>query len=123
MFSSEWVAAREAEGSEKIEGMLIDYVENARVLRDIDILSTDECQKWAGQIRGAIEYLHDKGLVWGDAKAANVLVDEDGNAVLIDFGGGYTNGWVDEVNHDTACGDLQGLERIISFMRAKIYKK
>ena len=111
----------EAEDSDKIEGMLIDYVDNARVLRDIDILSTDECQKLAGQIKEAIEYLHDKGLVWGDAKAANVLVDEDGNAVLIDFGGGYTNGWVDEVNHDTVCGDLQGLERIISFMRTKIY--
>lgn len=109
----------EAEESERIEGMLIDWVQNARILRDIIFVSINECEKWAGQIREAIEYLHDKGLVWGDAKAANVLVGEDGNAVLIDFGGEYTNGWVEEVNRDTARGDLQGLERIVAFMEAK----
>jgi hypothetical protein len=34
--------------------------------------------------------------------------------VLIDFRGGYTHCSVDAENHDTARGDLQGSERIIS---------
>jgi serine/threonine protein kinase len=103
----------------KIQGMLIDFVENARCLRDIEFISSDECDKWAGQMRDAIEYLHEKELVWGDAKPANVLINGNGNALLIDFGGGSTKGWVDLENYETYCGDLQGLERIVSSMKKK----
>ena len=104
----------------KVEGMVIDYIKNARSLKNIRSISAEQCDKWTGQIKQAIDHLHQKGLVWGDAKAANVLVDEQDNAVLIDFGGGFTEGWVDIGNHGTVCGDLQGLKRIISFMRDKI---
>ena len=103
----------------KVQGMLIDYVENARSLRDIELISADECDKWADQMRDAIEYLHAKELVWGDAKPENVLISGDGNAVLIDFGGGATKGWVDSENYETYRGDLQGWERIVSFMKKK----
>ncbi len=63
----------------------------------------------------SIEYLHQKGLLWGDAKAGNVLINMDGNATLIDFGGGYIERWVDMMRNDTVYGDVQGLQRIISF--------
>ena len=76
----------------KVQGMLIDYIENARSLRDIEFITADECDKWAAQIRDAIEYLHAKELVWGDAKPANVFINANDNAVLIDFGGGATKG-------------------------------
>jgi serine/threonine protein kinase len=76
---------------------LIDYVEGARRLRDVNVISLDEWEKWSSQLREAMEYLHEKGFVWGDAKAASVLVGKDGNAILIDFGGGYTSGWVDQI--------------------------
>jgi len=110
----------QAKNSGKIEGMLIDYIENARVLGHVDSVSSHEYDKWTGQIGGAIKYLHGKQLVWGDAKATNVLVREDGNTVLIDFGGGYTEGWVDERHCNTLQGDLQGLEKIKSFIRGKV---
>jgi serine/threonine protein kinase len=104
----------------KIEGMLIEYIDNARSLRDIPDISTQECERWTGQIKEAVHYLHHEGLVWGDAKAANVLVRQNADAVLIDFGCGFTSGWVDAANQDTASGDLQGSERIISFMKTKV---
>jgi len=37
------------------------------------------------QVAQALAYLHDRGLVHGDVKASNVLVDSQGNARLADF--------------------------------------
>ena len=36
--------------------------------------------------------------IWGDAKTGNILSRENDCIVLIDFGGGYTKGWMDDEN-------------------------
>ena len=103
----------------KVEGMIIEYIRNAKSLRDADFITSVQCKRWTGQIRSAIDYLHGEGLVWGDAKAENVLIREDGDVVLVDFGGGFTPGWVEQQNSDTMQGDWQGFERIVEFMKTK----
>ena len=108
------------DGDDKVEGMLLDYIANARELSDVESLSRDQYARWTTQIHDAITYLHSKDLVWGDAKAGNVLIREDGTVVLIDFGGGGTDGWVDHWNYETVKGDWQGYERIIEFLKAKV---
>jgi hypothetical protein len=45
-------------------------------------------------------------------KPENVLVDKEGNTCLIDFGGSFTLGWVDEDKQETVEGDRQGVQRI-----------
>ena len=104
----------------KIEGMLTEYIENARSLRKMDRISRDDYEKWTSQIKEAIEYLHQRDLVWGDAKAGNVLIDNDGNAILIDFGGGVTKDWVDKEHYETCEGDWQGYDRILAFMKPRV---
>lgn len=88
------------------EGMTLEsalYDEPPRHLRD----------RWAKQVSHTVGELHRAGAVWGDAKTDNVLIDTNGNAWVIDFEGGYTEGWVDNDKAGTQEGDLQGLAKIL----------
>jgi serine/threonine protein kinase len=54
-------------------------------LRDGD-MSLDNILRTAGQIAGALDFAHSKGIIHRDLKPGNVLLDEQGNAYLADFG-------------------------------------
>ncbi|KAJ5728772.1 uncharacterized protein N7483_003280 [Penicillium malachiteum] len=65
-------------------------------------------EQWWRQISHTIKRLHEAGIVWGDAKAANILIDSRSNdAWIIDYGGGFTNGWVKESQIETVDGTWQ----------------
>ncbi|KAI9726229.1 MAG: hypothetical protein M1834_009084 [Cirrosporium novae-zelandiae] len=114
--------------SNGIIGFLEEYIPSSQNL-DNDIINTpsssennntpipslsEKKTKWLNQISESIFFLHKNNLVWGDAKAQNVLVDGkgEGDAWLVDFGGSWTQGWVDAEVAETVEGDLQGLRRI-----------
>ncbi|KAJ3526201.1 hypothetical protein NM208_g11305 [Fusarium decemcellulare] len=73
-------------------------------------------QRWAGQIKETLACLHQNGIIWGDAKPDNIIIDTDRDAWIVDFGGGQTQGWVDRANMGTTKGDLEGLENILEFI-------
>ena len=73
-------------------------------------------KRWFGEIEEMLQLLHESNIVWGDVKPDNVLVDSQRNAWMVDFGGSYTVGWVDEDKMDTIKGDMQGLARIREFL-------
>ncbi|RSL58578.1 hypothetical protein CEP51_014060 [Fusarium floridanum] len=79
-------------------------------------IATETKQKWISQIRESVQLLHEQGLVWGDAKPYNVVIDEKDDAWLIDFGGGFTAGWVDSQLVETIEGDEKALDRIAEFL-------
>ena len=103
-----------------IEAMLLQYVENARVMVDVKEVSASQFTRWTTELLNTISYLHEKKLVWGDVKPGNVLIREDNSIVLIDFGGGFTEGWVDYAKCGTIEGDLEGYHKIVEFLREKI---
>ncbi|KAF7617330.1 hypothetical protein F9C07_2284265 [Aspergillus flavus] len=105
------------DGHGQVMGLLLSYINR--------LGSTLECfhpqydgsrQKWFDQIAHTVKQLHTHNIIWGDAKAANVLIDPNGDAYLIDFGGSYTKGWVPKELADTIDGDLHGLENIRRFL-------
>ena len=73
-------------------------------------------RQWAAEIAQIIHRLHQNGLVWGDAKPDNVLIDRNQNAWVIDFGGGYSEGWVPKNLARTVKGDLVALAKIVDYI-------
>ncbi|KAK4671740.1 hypothetical protein QC764_0098350 [Podospora pseudoanserina] len=100
----------------RLVGLLLTCIENRGTLKDLAPWSDDCTNKdrlrWSRQIHHSVECLHNAGVIWGDAKPENVLIDMEGDAWLIDFGGSYTPGWVDEDKRETVEGDQQGVQRI-----------
>ncbi|GAP90045.1 putative protein kinase-like [Rosellinia necatrix] len=73
--------------------------------------------KWGEQIKNSVMRLHEIGVLWRDVKTDNVLIDDEGDAIVLDFGGGNTVGWVDEDKYGTLEGDIQGLDKILAALR------
>ncbi|KAF2806151.1 uncharacterized protein BDZ99DRAFT_394534, partial [Mytilinidion resinicola] len=100
-------------------GLLLTYISHERKTLELAVrpdTSLSMRQHWADQVTETLADLHRAGLVWGDAKADNVLIDTENNAWIVDFGGSFTEGWVDKEIAGTVEGDLQGLEKIVSFV-------
>lgn len=70
-------------------------------------------EKWSREAEKMVELLHEHGLVWGDAKADNFLVDANEDLWMIDFGGSYTEGYIDPELCETTEGDEQGLNKVL----------
>lgn len=77
----------------------------------------DRRDAWARQADEAKKILHENGIIWGDAKADNFIVDAEENLWIIDFGGSYTEGWVDPEIAETKEGDDMGVDKIVNALR------
>ncbi|KAI1039460.1 hypothetical protein LB505_002622 [Fusarium chuoi] len=85
---------------------------------DVSAIDESRRRKWASQVRGTVDLLHKIGITWGDGKASNVLVHrETDGAWVIDFGGGWTEGWVDEELSGTVKGDEVAVKKIMEYLQ------
>ncbi|KAF5608146.1 kinase subdomain-containing protein [Fusarium pseudoanthophilum] len=103
-----------------IYGLLLTYIDCKRMTLSCAVLPGTEVslrERWAAQIQEGIAQLHDAGIAWGDAKPDNILIDVNKDAWLIDFGGGYTEGWVPKTLAGTMEGDRIALEKILEYIR------
>ncbi|KAK4249269.1 hypothetical protein C7999DRAFT_39682 [Corynascus novoguineensis] len=97
----------------RVSGLLLTYVdcrrENDGILDGIYLRRTPIPlrERWVSQIKEA---------------ADNALIDKKNDAWLINFGGGYTEDWVDKEKADTKEGDLQGVERIVEYLFSEEYE-
>ncbi|KAI1401357.1 hypothetical protein F4819DRAFT_458397 [Hypoxylon fuscum] len=106
------------ESADTTLGLLLAYIDHRTTLYNAveDDTPLAMKQKWARQIEDTLKELHRVGVIWGDAKADNVIIDKENNVVITDFEGGHTNGWVDAEKAGTVEGDLQGFQNIMAFL-------
>ncbi|KAI9801662.1 MAG: hypothetical protein M1833_002344 [Piccolia ochrophora] len=109
---------------EEVIGILIDYIETSEEIHSLNAAAVATAEssrrgKWASQVDDMLHRLHAIDVVWGDVKTANVLIDKDDDAWIIDFGGGNTQGWIDRELCGTKKGDLQGLQKILDVLAGK----
>ncbi|KAI0450720.1 hypothetical protein F5B21DRAFT_507905 [Xylaria acuta] len=104
-----------------VAGMLLTYIDGRSLSTQVDpdYPSASVKERWAGQLDSTLAELRKAGVVWGNVKAENVLVDQDDNAWIIDLRGGYTRGWVDWGVAGTIEGDLAGMAKLREFIFMK----
>ncbi|KAI1812944.1 hypothetical protein GGS20DRAFT_508771 [Poronia punctata] len=124
------VIVKDEEGNENENGRVIGFLQEyvpcsdtwelstLRNVESISSISKSRREKWARQIRETVRVLHDEiGITWGDGKAGNVLIHRDtDDAWIVDFGGGWTDGWVSRELSGTVEGDLVAVEKICEFL-------
>lgn len=72
-------------------------------------------KKWETQVTATVWELHAHGIVWGDVNLMNVVIDENLDAWVIDFGGMNNIDFIDDENRETVKGDRQGVENLLKY--------
>ncbi len=78
-------------------------------MESVKAISSTRRKHWAEQIRLRIDLLHEIGVVWGDAKPDNGLINSETDD-------SFTNGLVDAGLIETREGDEQGVKKIHDFL-------
>lgn len=95
-------------------GMLLDWMPfGARTLWRNEFRQMEDMHaKWEGQAYDIVGKLHAVDIVWGDVNPGNMVIDFDFNLWIVDFGGGFIDGFVDRRLAGTKQGDLEGIKGI-----------
>jgi len=69
--------------------LVMDFIQGQTLMEKVKAqgkLSEAECLKYIRQIGSALEEVHQAGMVHRDAHPGNIMIQPNGNAILIDFG-------------------------------------
>lgn len=85
---------------------VLEYSPKGNLLNVLNIkkrLTVDEIRVIAAQIIEALLYMHSKGIIYGDLKAENILLDENGAVKLCDFNLSGTRSLLNDTLQGTVC--------------------
>lgn len=100
-------------------GLLLEHIDGETLQSRIDDASIAMRTKWLGQVEATMRRLHEGGIVWGDVKPDNVMINGEGDAVVVDFGGGDSPQYIPMELQQTAQGDLMALDHMRAAISAR----
>ncbi|PHH89637.1 hypothetical protein CDD83_5621 [Cordyceps sp. RAO-2017] len=103
-----------------VASMLFAWIEKKDILsKAMAEESSDQLRsRWASQISESLAKLHEHGIFWGDAKAENVLIDQDEMLELLTLEGFTLRvGLTRRRPGHYIDGDEQGLAKILDILR------
>jgi serine/threonine protein kinase len=103
----------------EIMGFLLSNIDGPKPLTKLLKSSVPRAKRaeWSTKSEKYVKTLHENNIIWGDAKADNFIVDANDELWIIDFGGSYTEGWVDPELSETMEGDDMGLEKVVKALQ------
>lgn len=110
VFSNPYASTQES-SEMVISGILMEYYNGGTFdwLLHEDCVTDSSWERWALQIGNALDTMHRAGKTHMDLKPSNIVLDKNGNAVIIDIScfGGVTHEWqAPEILHEIAPLDL-----------------
>lgn len=109
-----------ADGQSYVQGMLLQYESNGS-LEEVLRYSNPPIEpaikeRWAAQIAHGIALIHRAGVLHGDLRCENIMVNKDNDILIIDISNGsaFKPGWLAELDHlrDPRC-DVYSLGVVI----------
>lgn len=77
------------EANDKNE-IILEYVTNGTIYENLEIINDKDIKfKWIKQLGNTLEYIHSLGYAHGDLNLSNILLDNNYNIKLCDFGKSY----------------------------------
>ena len=82
------VRAIRRSGGDESAYLVMDFIEGENILEHAHLLSLDAKERLElfVKVLDAVSYLHSEGIVHGDLKPEHILLKEDGQPVIVDFG-------------------------------------
>ena len=99
--------------------LLLEYVEGFSLERAAQDASGSQISTWLKQLTSAVNTIHASGIVHGDIRPANVMVDLKNKIRIVDFGLGI---FAAEKSKPDQKSDLTGLESIKNFLDSRAAK-
>jgi len=85
---------------------VLEYAEKGNLLNILNVkkkLFVEEIRVISAQIIQALLYMHSKGIIYGDLKAENILLDKNGSVKLCDFNLSGTRSILNDTLQGTVC--------------------
>ncbi|KAI0562277.1 Protein kinase [Gracilaria domingensis] len=83
------------EKTDQVVGILTVF-NSGRTLDKVKSATDQQKERWITQIKRAIQHIHARGARCGSMKPSDVMVDDDMNTCIIDFGERCMPSWLDE---------------------------
>ncbi|KOS21871.1 Protein kinase C-like 3 [Escovopsis weberi] len=94
-------------------GFLLEYVGGRTLAASMQEAHPDQRVKWVSEVEVTLRRLHECGIVWGAVTPDSVLINADGDAVIVDLGGaGLSLEYAAPEVRQTVRGDMLGLEHM-----------